>query len=141
MNPQDKNDNVPDANLVLDHSSFVVKWNGKRARFGNTMSFHCLAALVADHDKSIENAELVRRIAAGCIRRRDDVRIAIYRTKQKLIAADMADLANRIQNVDGAYVIRLEKVTQGATARGQIVMNNNCDDVLIPNKKGPRRES
>ena len=109
MNPQDKNDNVPDADLVLDHSNFVVKWNGKRTRFGNTMAFHCLAALVADRNKPIENAELVRQIAAGCIRRKNDVRTAIYRTRQKLISADMADLANRIQNVDGAYVIRLGK--------------------------------
>ena len=109
MNPHDKNDDAPDADLVLDHSNFVVKWNGKRTRFGNTMSFHCLAALVADCDEPIENAELVRRIAAGCIRGKNDVRTAIYRTRKKLIAGGMADLAGRIENVDGAYVIRLEK--------------------------------
>ena len=141
MNAQDKHDNARDAELVLDHSNFVVKWNGKRSRFGDTMLFRCLAALVADPNEPVENAELVRLIDTGPIRSRDDVRIAIYRTRQKLIAAGMADLAGRIQNVDGAYVIRLEKVTQGATARGQIVMNNNCDDVLTRNKKGPRRES
>lgn len=116
MNQHDKNDNVPDAGLVLDHSRFVVKWNGRRSRFGDTMSFSCLAALAADPNKSIENNELVRRITTGCIRRENDVRIAIFRTRKKLIAADMADLAKRIENVNGAYLIRLpRKVTQGAT--------------------------
>ena len=114
MNPHDKNDNVPDANLVLDHTNFVVKWNGKRRRFGDTMLFRCLAALVADPNAPVENAELVRLIDTGSIRRRDDVRIAIYRTRQKLIAADMADLANRIENVDGAYLIRLPKTSHKA---------------------------
>ncbi len=116
MNPPPRNDNVPDAGLVLDHSRFVVKWNGRRSRLGDTMLFRCLSALVAHPNEPVENDELVLQIDTGCIPRPNDVRTAIYRIRQNLIAADMADLAKRIENVNGAYLIRLpQKVTQGAT--------------------------
>ena len=107
MSPPDENANIFQTDLVMDHSRFVVKWNGRRSRFGNTMLFRCLAALAAHPNKPVENDELVRRIDTGCIRNPNDVRTAIFRTKKRLIAADMADLAHRIDNMDGAYVIRL----------------------------------
>ena len=59
MNLHDNNDNVPAAHLVLDHSNYVVRWNGRRSRFGDTMLFRCLDALVAKPNEPIENAELV----------------------------------------------------------------------------------
>lgn len=107
MNPRPENCHTPDTDDLLDHSRYVVKWNGKRSRFGNTMLFRCLAALVANPNAPVENDELVWRIGSGCIRLPNDVRTAIYRTKKKLIVADMADLAHRIENVNGAYRIRL----------------------------------
>ena len=109
MNSHDKSDNVPDAGLVLDRSNFVVKWDGERSLFGDTMLFRCLAALVANPNEPVENDQLVRAIDTGCIQGRNDVRTAIYRIRKKLVDANMADLARRIENVRGAYLIRLSK--------------------------------
>ena len=71
------------------------------------MLFRCLAALAAKPNVPVENDELVKAIDTGFIDMPNDVRIAVYRLKKKLIAADLKDLAERIVNVGNAYEIRI----------------------------------
>ena len=98
---------MPETRPTLNTATFSVTWNGERCYLGDTMLFRCLAALAAKPNVPVENDELVKAIDTGFIDMPNDVRIAVYWLKKKLIAADLKDLAERIVNVGNAYEIRI----------------------------------
>jgi len=91
----------------IDREAKAVWWGDRRCYFGDTANFRCLAALAETLNMPVENSALLEAIGPSFICVVDDVRTAIYRLKKKLRHAGMADLAARIENVRGAYTLRL----------------------------------
>lgn len=93
--------------FLLDRDAKSVTWGNRRCYLGDTTYLQCLAALADAEGAPVENTTLLNAIDTGYVRVPNDVRTPVYRLKKKLRRAGMADLADRIENVSGAYKLRL----------------------------------
>ncbi len=93
---------------LIDEGRFLVRWNGRECRLGQTVLFRLFRRLATSHDCYLAHEDLLDEVWGTTNRGSSAIRMAVWELRRKLKAAGMEDLARAIASDTGHYGLLLK---------------------------------
>lgn len=93
---------------LIDDDRFLIRWNGRECRLGQTVVFRLFRRLATSHDRYVAHEDLLEEVWGTTSRTTGTVRTAVWDLRRKLKTAGMKDLADAIDGDAGHYGLLLK---------------------------------